>query len=346
MEKRDRKGLGDMKRTLAVFLVLALILCGCAREIHQNDSALAPSEQEKLVIYTSHSKEVYEPIIREFEQRTGIWVQVKDGGSLELLDEIAAGETDCDLLFGGGIDSIGAYRDCFDPYVSPLAGYVADEFRVEGEYCTPFSSLPIVMIYNPKLIRLNMPDGWDSLLDPKWKGQIAFADPNLSSSSCTALCTMIQALSAEPEALLAAFYENLDGRILEESKLIVNAVSEGSYYIGIALEESALKGVAAGCDIEIVYPREGTSAIPDGAAIVSGCAHPENAKIFIDFLLGTDVQTYLQDTLFRHSVRKDISEESAKNKNLVLMDYDLNWSSGSLSSIRGFWSALSGEGTK
>ena len=335
-----------MKRSFAVFLILALMLCGCAGGSEQDYSDFVPSEQEKLVIYTSHSKEVYEPIIREFEQRTGIWVQVKDGSSLELLDEIAAGETDCDLLFGGGIDSSGVYRDCFDPYVSPLAAYVADEFRAEGDYCTPFSSLPIVLIYNPKLIRLNTPEGWDSLLDRQWKGQIAFADPNLSSSSSTALCTMIQALSADPEAFLASFYENLDGRVLEESKLVVNAVSEGSYYIGVALEEAALKGVAAGCDIEIVYPREGTSAIADGAAIVSGCAHPDNAKTFIDFLLGTDVQAYLQDKLYRYSVRADVSADRTKNKSLVLIDYDLDWASSSQTAIRAFWSGLSGEGTK
>ena len=45
----------------------------------------APDETERLVVYTSHKEEVYQPIVEEFERRTGVWVQVVSGGTTELL---------------------------------------------------------------------------------------------------------------------------------------------------------------------------------------------------------------------------------------------------------------------
>ncbi|MFR5796691.1 MAG: hypothetical protein ACLUI3_14885 [Christensenellales bacterium] len=75
----------------------------------------APDETERLVVYTSHKEEVYQPIVEEFERRTGVWVQVVSGGTTELLERIAAeAETPvADVMFGGGVESLLAYEDYF-----------------------------------------------------------------------------------------------------------------------------------------------------------------------------------------------------------------------------------------
>ena len=85
-----------------VLLAALLTLTGCGAWDDGDASAFAPGEEERLTIYTSHKAEVYGPIVREFEERTGIWVQVETGGTAELLERIAGeGEdTPCDLLFG------------------------------------------------------------------------------------------------------------------------------------------------------------------------------------------------------------------------------------------------------
>ena len=69
--------------------------------------------------------------------------------------------------------------------------------------------------------------------------------------------------------------------------------------------ESALKGIAAGKNIALVYPAEGTSVIPDGSAVLRGARHRENAERFLEFVSGEDVQRLLQRRLCRRSVRKD-----------------------------------------
>lgn len=320
-----------MKKILLLLLAAVLLLSGCGVG-GMDYAALAPGEEARLVIYTSHKEDVYAPIIREFERRTGIWTTIKTGGTNELLEEIAAGDTDCDLIFGGGVDSLSAYADCFTKYDSPAMAQVDEKFAGDGTW-TPFSSLPLVLIYNTQLVRLNPPTGWQSLIDGEWRGKIAFADPTVSGSSYTALCTMAQALGGDAEEIIKRFAENLAGEQAEGSGLVVSQVAEGSCYIGVTLEETALKAVANGYDIGLVYPDEGTSALPDGAAIVTGCAHEENARRFIDFLLSEDVQSRLPDKFSRRSVLSGMASEPE----LELLDYDLAWASGVQGQLLSSW---------
>ena len=140
-----------------VLLAALLTLTGCGAWDDGDASAFAPGEEERLTIYTSHKAEVYGPIVREFEERTGIWVQVETGGTAELLERIAGeGEdTPCDLLFGGGVDSLSACADLFESYESPRAAALDPSYRCAGGSWTAFSVLPVVLIYNPVLVRMN-----------------------------------------------------------------------------------------------------------------------------------------------------------------------------------------------
>lgn len=155
-------------RRCCLLLVCLLLLTGCGRADTQDVSSFAPAEGDRLVIFTSHKETIYEPILKEFEQRTGIWVELETGGTVTLLERIAAGESGADLMFGGGADSLSAYSACFAPYVSEYAGDVAPEYDLGGGIWTPFSALPVVLIYNTKLVRQNPPERWADLLDAGW----------------------------------------------------------------------------------------------------------------------------------------------------------------------------------
>ena len=64
-----------MKHIRILILCIAFaLLTGCAPAA-QDTAAYAPDESERLVLYTSHKKEVWWPIVKEFESRTGIWVR-------------------------------------------------------------------------------------------------------------------------------------------------------------------------------------------------------------------------------------------------------------------------------
>lgn len=333
-----------MKRLMLLLLCLTL-LSGCASPGRQTWEGYAPAEDKRLVVYTSHKEEIYKPILQEFEARTGIWVQVETGGTNEMLEQIAS-EKDYplgDLMFGGGVESLEAYSDYFTAFTPEGMDKIRDGYYLPGSKWLPFSSLPIVLIYNPKLVGEDIPQGWNSLVEERWKGKIAFARPDVSGSSYTALATLLQVLPMENDELLRLFFINLDGRILSGSGDVVDAVADGDFSIGVTLEETAKKGIAAGKDIAMVYPAEGTSDVPDGVAIIKGCAHEENAKLFISFILGEDVQKRLITNYYRRSVRGDIAYSNEADQDLILMEYDIRWAGSQKSAILGLWNELGRE---
>lgn len=326
-----------ISQTAACLLALAL-LYGCGKEQAQEEYRL--EKEHKLVIYTSHKEEVYGPIVREFEERTGIWVEVVTGGTNDLLERIAEenGKNSGDIMFGGGVDNLYAYGEYFEPYISSQKEQLDPAYASADGIYTVFSRLPIVIVYNKKLvISAGTPRSWQELTNNHWQGNIAFADPDRSGSSYTALLTMIQILSETmtEEEILEAFVSNLDGDILSGSGEVLQEVTAGKKLIGITLEETVLKEMEENADIAMIYPLEGTAAVPDGSALIKNAPHRGNAELFLEFTVSEDVQRFLEDRLYRRSVRKMTEERPVKE---VL--YDLEYSETHREEILREWKEL------
>ncbi len=337
-----------MKR-LACFLACLLFLlpAGCAGASPSPLADFAPPESRRLTVYTSHKEEVYLPIVREFEARTGIWVEVVSGGTNELLKKIEseAKAPRCDVMFGGGGESLLANAALFEPYACGEAEALGEGLRPEGDLYTPFSSLPVVLVCNPRMVPAGEIAGWADLLDEDLRGEIAFADPRVSGSGYTALMTMLQALPGEDEEELERFFRNLDGTVLPDSGDVIETVALGRLSVGVTLEQSALQALAAGEQLSLVYPREGTSALPDGTALVAGAPHRENACAFIEFTLGADVQNMAAQRLFRRPVRADVPDRAdlPARGAFPLLEYDAAGASARKEDVLGRWEQLSRE---
>ena len=121
------------------------------------------------------------------------------------------------------------------------------------------------------------------------------------------------------------------------SGAVLDEVSEGTYLVGLTLEETAKKYIDRGAAISIVYPREGTSAVADGCAVIKGAEHEENAEAFVDFIVSPDVQRLAVEKLYRRTVRDDITRIRRKR-----LDHGLRSWMGSKNqkSILERWAAL------
>ena len=325
-----------MKKRFLTLLLSALLLTGCAAPAGQ--SAYAPAEEERLLIYTSHKEEVYRPIIREFEERTGIWVEIVTGGTSQLLERIEQEQAapKADIMFGGGVETLSAHRELFRQADCPNGDALQEEFRQGDAAWTPFSALPVVLIYNTKLVDPACLAGWEDLLRPEFAGKIAFADPAKSGSSFTALVTARYACGDE---ILQTLPAQLEGRQLDSSGDVLSAVADGTYLVGITLEETAMQRIAAGDNLAIVYPKEGTSCVPDGTAVVLGAPHEENAVKFLDFTLSEAVQQLLGSRFYRRAVRAgvDAPEALPPLEDIALVRYDAAWAAGNRDEILARW---------
>lgn len=336
----------------AVFAVCtAALLAGCGGPSRSDtvvSGASVPAAEERLVVATSHKREVWWPLVRDFEERTGIWVDVIEGGSNELLEKIeeSGGTPYADVMFGGGVESLQAHADLFLPYRPEADGEIAPRYRSGDGVWTPFSALPIVLIYNTKLVEKNELMSWADLLKEEFRGKIAFADPRRSGSGFTALVTMNYATGEEDFA--DRFAAQLEGRVLENSGAVLTAVSDGTALAGITLEETALRKIAEGANLALAYPSEGTSAVPDGTAIVRGTPREAAAKRFLEFTVDRDVQAMLPERLWRRPVLEETDGNTPEAaglpapERLKLIDYDVQDAAARQEAVLMRWSFLLG----
>lgn len=344
--KRARCALAQCARALCDFVwaaaaiaLAALILSSCSPS--KRAGLESPGD---LVVYSSHNDDIVRVITAEFRDRTGLKVRVVEGGTGEMLGRLRSesiregdsgsghrtgGSAYCDVLWGGGAESLAANADLFDRYFSPEATAILSANKAADGSWTGFTLLPMVIGYNSRLLSEDLvPSSWADLLSPRFKGTIAYADPAVSASSYTILRTLGSALESKGmsrQAAEAAFVRNLDGKLMPESSTVFPAVASGECLIGLYNDESAHELMLSGSDLRIVYPSDGTSAVPDGVALVRGAPHAASAKRFIDFVLSLDVAKVMGARFHRRSARMDCPTPpgQAVLSSIKLVDYDI-----------------------
>ena len=149
----------------------------------------------------------------------------------------------------------------------------------------------LVILQNTKLIPADAgPKRWDDLLDPKWKGKIAFTDPANSGSAYSNL-TMLAQLWGNNDAAWDKVAQLLaNTKVLNRSTLVFQGVGNGEFALGMSLEYAGYQWSSNGAPVKVIYPQDGTIAQMEGVAIIKGGPNAENAKAFADYVSRKDMQ--------------------------------------------------------
>lgn len=292
-------------------VLVCCMLSACGKS-DQDGAAGSENEEKsgsngKVVVYNCNTDDWTAPIIKEFQEKTGIEVELVGGGSGELIARVKAESENPlgDVIFGGAPDSYKAIRDSLEPYESAEKKYINEDFIVEDNSFYNVTIDPYAMAYNTDLVSEDeAPKGWEDLLDQKWKGKIALADPSKSSSTYSVLITMMQKLGGD-FSTIEALVDNLDSKIASGSSAQIKGLSDGEYAVTATFEEAILKYISNGAHMKIVYPQEGTAVSSGCIGIIKDCKNEENAKLFLDFVLSKEVQETFGTYNIR-SVRTDV----------------------------------------
>ena len=307
-----------MKKVLACILVLTL-LCGCA---------LA---EGSLVLYYSHASDWSDPIIQGFSEKYDVDVELVGLGTGELISRIIAESANpqADILWGGVVESYIPIEEYLASYESPQIPNLQEGTCDEDNFkWYPFDLEPMVMIYNTEMVE-EAPTAWADLLREEFKGTIASADPVQSSSAFGVIQSIIAAYGQEDGGgyeFLEKLVPQLDGKLTSGSSAVYKGVSNGEYAVGLTYEEAALKYIAAGATIDVVYPTEGTGILISPVAMVNGAPNAENAKLFIDYVLSEEAQSQLA-AVNRRSSRTDIAlpDNFVPTAEIPKADYSTEW---------------------
>ena len=214
---------------------------------------------------------------------------------------------DWDLVFGAGVETLEQFSDQWLFCENPQTESIIQEFASPDQTWTSFSALPLVIMYNTNVVTYReLPVGWESLLEPRWKGRVALVDPEVSGIGGFALAAA-HITGSDPEDYVKKLAENLDFQTLQSLNQVNEGILDGRYSVGVTSEEAAQALRVDGADVDYIYPEEGTVVVVDGTAIRRGCAHEEAAKQFLEFTISRDAQEILVSDLNRRSVRRDVA---------------------------------------
>lgn len=314
-----------MKLFVGLFSATVLTLSACGNgaeddsEVTDTGDAEDTEETEdtvestdSLVIYSPNSEGLINATIPAFEEQYGVTVDLIQAGTGELFTKLESEQESpvADIIFGGGYAQYSMSEHLFEEYVSEENENVIEDYQNTTGLYTPYTLDGSVLIVNPDVVGDIEINGYEDLLHPDLKGQIASGDPANSSSSFAHLTNMLAANggyeSDEAWDYVRELYTNIDGKISSSSSNVYRAVADGEMAVGLSYEDPVAKLINDGANVEIVYMEEGVVFLPASAAIINGAQNRENAERFIDFIVSQEIQNVLSTTTTNRPVREDV----------------------------------------
>ncbi|MBE5783808.1 MAG: spermidine/putrescine ABC transporter substrate-binding protein [Clostridiales bacterium] len=280
-----------MKKMLLLLLCLLLAL-----------PTGAFAEEEKVLNLFTWELYVDDQTIADFEAATGIRVvyasfdsnesmlaklQLSGGGDY---DVIIASDYAINIARKAGLlqkidKSIVDRFDTLDPLL--LSPY----FDPDNEYSVPYMSGTPLIIYNPDYVDFEI-TGYESLWDERLKDSVVVMDDARNIIGIT-LKTLGQSFNVTDDAILQQAAEKL-------AKLRPNIRSfnsdtpdadilSGECSVAYTYGQYAAYALMENPELQVVYPQEGVGFGIDALVIPEGAKHPENANLFINFLLQPEI---------------------------------------------------------
>jgi iron(III) transport system substrate-binding protein len=263
-----------------------------------------PNADRRVTVYVSTDRVFSEPVLREYEKRSGVKVNAvydtEETKSTGLANRLLAekGRPQADVFWSNEPvrTLVLKSRDVLALYRSPSAqGIPAALIDPEG-YWTGFSARMRVIAYNTRTVTSKeAPQSIFDLADPRWKGQVAMADPRFGSTSFHVAA--LYAIAGDEK--MDDFFRRLKTngvRIVDGNSLVRDLVARGEVKTGLTDTDDVNVAIENGQPVGMVLPDKdglGVPVMPNMVSLIANAPHPEEARQLIDYLLSADVERQL-----------------------------------------------------
>jgi iron(III) transport system substrate-binding protein len=299
---------------MGVFVLTFVLLAACQTtaeptevtpvvEAESPTQAAEPADPGSLVIYSGRSESLVQPIIDQFQQATGIQVEVRYGSTPEmtgvLLEEGA--NSPADVFYAqdpGGLGAVAA-AGMLAPLPEELLSQVPPRFASPDGDWIGVSGRARVVVYNTGAISdpaAELPEDIFDFVDPQWNGRIGWAPTN---GSFQAMVTAMRTMWGEERT--AEWLQGIQANnpaVFDGNSPIVEAVGRGEidvgfvnhYYLYRYLAEQGEAFPARNYFLPGGGP--GSLIMVSGAGILNTAPNADNALRFVEFLLSVPGQQY------------------------------------------------------
>jgi iron(III) transport system substrate-binding protein len=287
---------------LVVVLCSVTALVGCERR------ADAPAGSgpglRSVTVYVSTDRVFSEPVLRQYEQRSGVKVnpvydteETKSTGlANRLLAEKSRPQADVFWSNEPVRTLVLKSRGVLASYQSPNAEGIPAALMDPQHFWTGFSARIRVIALNTRLVKGEQaPRSVFELADPQWKGQVAMADPRFGSTSFHVAALYALAGDAKMDDYFRRLKQN-GVRIVDSNSAVRDLVARGDVKVGLTDTDDVNVAIEAGQPVSMVLPDRdglGVPVMPNMVSLIASAPHPEEAKKLIDYLLSADVERQL-----------------------------------------------------
>jgi iron(III) transport system substrate-binding protein len=264
--------------------------------------APAAFAQGQLNLYCSSPNTAWcQGMANGFEKLTGTKVAVLQKATGEMLAQIKAEKDNPkgDVWWAGPGDAYlqAAEEGLLEAYRSPNVAGLHDwarritdisKDRVSGVY-----GGIIALGYTTEIVakkKLPVPRCWKDLVNPVYKGEIMFGNPNSSGTAYLMLASLVQVFGEE-EAF--RYMKEVHPNVNSYARSGIGpmaAVTRGETAIGSTVLHGVINEIVRGFPVHPVLPCEGVGYEIGSTAIIKGTRNPEAAKKFVDFALSLEGQ--------------------------------------------------------
>ena len=298
---------------LALVMALSLVACG-NKEPKTDDNAntvtypeyftgmdelIAAAQAEgELVVYGSCEEEYLAAACAHFQELFGITTtyQRLSTGEVEGKIEEENGNPSADVWFGGTTDpyNICAAKGLLEPYDAVNASHlVGDMYKdADNNWFGIYKGILGFMVNTDELARLEQqaPADWADLLKDEYKGEIWLSNYNTAGTAKLVVNTMIQKYGHdEGIKYLVDLDKNIEVYTKSGSGPSKN-VGTGECIVGIGFLHDGITQIVDNgyTNVGLVIPSSGTSFEIGATAIFKGAAHPNAAKLWIEYALSPE----------------------------------------------------------
>ena len=290
----------QIKRLIPILLA-GIALASCSGESNSS-----------LTVYSGRSEELVQPLIDEFEDETGIEVDVRYAGSTDLAATLLqeGAETEADVFYAQDPASLGAVKGLLSTLDDTVLDQVDPRFRDSDGRWVGTSGRVRTFIYNTAT-DLPLPQTIDEATDPAWAGQVGVAPTNGSFLAFVASMILERGEDATL-AWLQALAEN-QPQEFEGNSPIVAATEAGEVQGGLVNHYYLLRLRAEGSGDNaenhfIPAGDVGSLVMPAGAGILAGTDNADDAERFVEFLLTQEAQEYFAAETFEYPLAGGVAQ--------------------------------------
>jgi iron(III) transport system substrate-binding protein len=215
-----------------------------------------------------------------------------------LLTEVRAKRFVVDVVENVGLEAPARAADINRPFWSPALADYPKKYRSPQGYWAPTRVSYLGVAYNTNLVSpADVPKSYDDLLNPKWKGKLAWAN---TFSGAMLTITGMRNFMGEQKA--EAFLEKLGKQdvvpLAASSRAVLDRVIAGEYAMSLdAFLHHAILSAEKGAPVK-PDPMNPVLTFFNTVMLTKHAPHPYASMLFIDYLLSTDGQTTLRDAQY------------------------------------------------